>query len=174
MCSKVTVAQNLLQTHRSVHALTWWSRQMFLFLIPSVVHIARTADIFCLGFLRQHSRTNLFTTILLNHNVSVQLNFIRCKHFVCLPDLMLVSWTETLWFRKKGQQQYFTGSVSVLCVRNFVFHRVCVCLCVCVRNFVFVCTHYSWFVIHTLKVLLSAFSADSYLFLAIVFNHAFI
>lgn len=159
MCSKVTVAQNLLQTHRSVHALTWWSRQMFLFLIPSVVHIARTADIFCLGFLRQHSRTNLFTTILLNHNISVQLNFIRCKHFVCLPDLMLVSWTETLWFRKKGQQQYFTGSVSV---------------CVCVRNFVFVCTHYSWFVIHTLKVLLSAFSADSYLFLAIVFNHAFI
>lgn len=94
-------------------------------------------------FLRQHSRTNLFTTLLLNHNISVQLNFIRCKHFVCLPDLMLVSWTETLWFRKKGQQQYFTGSVSVLCVWEILCFTGSVSVCVCVINFVFVCTHYS-------------------------------
>lgn len=90
---------------------------MFLFLIPSVVHIARTADIFCLGFFKAALQNQL-----------VYHYFIESQHFGP-PELHQVQTFCLFTWPDVGQ---LDGNVVIQEERSAaVFHRVCVCLCVC-------------------------------------------
>lgn len=127
---------------------------MFLCLIPSVVHIARNADIFCSFFFKAALQNQL-----------VHHYFIESQHFSPtelhqVQTFCLFTWPDD------GQ---LNGNVAIQEDRSAaVFHRVCVCerdkFCVCMHTLQLVCDS------HSLKVLLSAFSTDSYLFLFVLGN----
>lgn len=90
---------------------------MFLCLIPSVVHIARTADIFCSGFFKAALQIQL----VYNHLIESQ--HFRPTELHQVQTFCLFTWPDDGQLHRNVVIQEERSAA--------VFHRVCVCLCVC-------------------------------------------
>lgn len=105
---------------------------MFLCLIPSVVHITRTADIFCLGFFKAALQNQLVyhSFIESQHFRPTELHQVQTFCVFTWPDVGQLDGNVVIQ-EERSAAVFHRVCVCLVCVRNFVFHGVCVCLCVC-------------------------------------------